>query len=158
EELLRATRVYEPNALVRQKDALETSLFYLVDYARRMPERVNLTESNSRVKKMCEDLSEEIVKITLDPESVIQKHGKLKSWLYAILSVGTCIIYCEETDRHNAEQDEAKRQRRIAESKSKPIRKTRKAEDKWQSQLAGNIFQKASDTTKKDSSDQPSLF
>lgn len=158
EELLRATREYEPNALIRQKNVLDTSLCYLVDYARRMPERVNLTESNNRVKKMCEDLSGEIVKITLDPESIIQKHGKLKSWHYAILSVGTCIIYCEETDRHNAEQDEAKRQRRIAESKSKPIRKTRKAEDKLQSTLAKTIFQKAVETINNDSSEQPSLF
>ena len=127
EEIRKATRgEYEPNAFVRQQDALETSLFYLVDYALRMPERINLTESNNRVKQMCEELAIEIKKITLEPELVVEKHGKLKSWLCAILSVQTCLIYCEGTDRHNAEQDEIKRLNRINQAKSKSLPVKRK--------------------------------
>ena len=55
-----ATREFESNPFLRQKDALETSLCYLVDYALRMPERVNLTETNIRVKQMCEELAFEL--------------------------------------------------------------------------------------------------
>lgn len=158
EEIRKATREYEPNAFVRQKDVLETSLFYLVDYALRMPERVNLNESNVRVKQMCEELAFEIEKITLEPEKVVEKHGKLKSWLSAILSVQTCLIYCEETDRYNAEQDEAKCLNRLAQAKRKSLPIKRKSEDKWQSDLAKSVFQKVVGTTNKDLSDQPSLF
>lgn len=158
EEIRKATREYEPNAFVRQKDALETSPFYLVDYALRMPERVNLTESNNRVKQMCEELAFEIEKITLEPEKVVEKHGKLKSWLSAILSVQTCLIYCEESDRHNAEQDEAKRLNRLAQSNSKLSSTQKKSKEKWQSDLAKTIFQKANDKMVEKSSEQPSLF
>lgn len=158
EELFRATREYEPDSLIRQKDALETSLFYLVDYAQRMPERVNLTESNNRVKEMCQDLASEIEKITLEPESVINKHGKLKVLLIAILSVRTCLIYCQETDRHIAEQEKAKRLQQIARQKKKSPPKRQKSKDKWQSDLAKIIFQKTVSQANDDSSGQPSLF
>lgn len=158
EEIRQATREYEPNAFVRQQDALETSLFYLVDYALRMPERVNLNESNVRVKQMCEELAFEIEKITFEPEKIVEKRGKLKSWLSAILSVQTCFIYCEETDRHNAEQDEIKRLNRLNQARSKLLPVKRKNEDKWQSDLAKSVFQKVVGTTNKDLSDQPSLF
>ena len=158
EEIRKATREYEPNAFVRQKDALETSLFYLVDYAQRMPERVDLTESNSRVKQMCEELAAEIEKITLEPDLIISERGKLKSWLSAILSVQTCFIYCEETDRHNAEQDEIKRLNRLNQAKSKSLPTKRKNEDKWQSDLAKSVFQKVVGKSNEDLSDQPSLF
>ena len=158
EEIRKATREYEPNALVRQKDALETSLFYLVDYALRMPERVNLTESNNRVKQMCEELAFEIEKITFEPEVIIEKHGKLKSWLSAILSVQTCLIYCEETDRYNAEQDEIKSLNRLNQAKKKSLPTKRKNEDKRRSDLAKSVFQKTVGKSNKDLSDQPSLF
>lgn len=157
EEIHQATREYEPNAFVRQQDALETSLFYLVDYALRMPERVNLNESNVRVKQMCEELAFEIEKITFEPEKIIEKRGKLKSWLSAILSVQTCLIYCEETDRYNAEQDEIKRLNRLNQAK-KSLSVKRKYEDKRQSDLAKSIYQKVVGTTNEDLSDQPSLF
>ena len=158
EEIRKATREYEPNAFVRQQDALETSIFYLVDYALRMPERVNLTASNSRVKQLCEELAFEIEKITFEPEKVVEKHGKLKSWLSAILSVQTCLIYCEETDRYNAEQDEAKRLNRLAQSNSKSPSIQKKSKEKWQSDLAKTIFQKANDKMVEKPSEQPSLF
>lgn len=157
EEIRKATREIEPNPFLRQKDALETSLCYLVDYALRMPERVNLTDTNNRVKEMCEELAFEIVSITSKPELIIEKRGKLKSWLSAILSVQTCLIYCEETDRYNAEQDEVKRLSRLAQAKKKSLPIERKLEEKWQSDLAKSIFQKASKTDEK-SSEQPSLF
>lgn len=99
EEVWKVTKEFEPNAFLRQKDSLETSLFYLVDYARRMTEQVNLTETNGRVKQMCEELAFEIEKITLETETIINKHGKLKSWLKAILAVQTCLIYREENKR-----------------------------------------------------------
>ena len=159
EEIRKASRgEYEPDAFVRQQDALETSLFYLVDYALRMPERVNLTESNNRVKQMCEELASETRKITFEPEKVVEKHGKLKSWLSAILSVQTCLIYCEETDRYNAEQDEAKRLNRLAQSNSKSPSTQKKSKEKWQSDLAKTIFQKANDKMVEKPSEQPSLF
>ncbi len=157
EEIRIATREIEPNPFLRQKDALETSLCYLVDYALRMPERLNLTETNNRVKEMCEELAFKIVKITSEPESVIEKHGKLKSWLSAILSVQTCLIYCGETDRYNAEQDEAKRLSRLAQAKKKSLPIKPKSKEKWKSDLAKSIFQKASKSDEK-STEQPSLF
>ena len=158
EEVLKATREYEPNAYLRQKDALCTSLFYLVDYAMRMPEWINLSESNGRVKEMCERLAAEIEKITLEPETIINQHGKLKSWLKAILAVNTCLIYREETERNIAEQDEAKRLRRAAPPKKKSLRDEQKSEEKWQSALAKNIFLKASRDGREKPSEQPSLF
>jgi hypothetical protein len=162
EELWKATREYEPDACLRQRDALETSLFYLVDYASRMPERVNLSESNNRVRKMCEELADEIEKITRKPSEIINKRGKLKAWLKAILSVQTCLIYRDETERFIAEEDAAKRLKRAeaqAKNYSQPTATTSKTgSDKWQSNLAKSIFQKASAKIPPQSSEQPSLF
>lgn len=158
EEIRRATGEYEPDAYLRQKDALDTSLFYLIDFALRMPERVNLTENNSRVKEMCEDLAAEIEKITFEPNKVISKHGKLKVWLKAILAVQSCIIYTEETTRHIAQEDAAKRLCRIAQAKTNKLPAQKHNPNKWQSALAKTIFQKANAKTLDESSAQPSLF
>lgn len=162
EELWRATREYEPDAYLRQQNALCSCLAYLVDYAVRMPDRVNLTARNDRVKEMCEDLAAEVVKITVAPDEIITKHGKLKVWLKAILAVRTCLIYTEETDRHNAEQDAAKRAARLAPPKVNQVSGAPAGDKKWQSDLAKNIFQKAfgnsSAKLAAESSEQPSLF
>lgn len=159
EELWRATREHEPDAFLRQQNALETSLFYLADYASRMPERVNLTESNARVRQMCEELSGEIEKITRQPNEIIRERGKLKAWLNAILSVQTCLIYREETERFIAAEDAAKRQRHAAQVKNYSAAATSENDSgKWQSDLAKSIFQKASAKAISGSSEQPSLF
>lgn len=163
EELWRATKEYEPDAFLRQQDALDTCLAYLVDYAVRMPERVNLAESNNRVKKMCAELADEIDKITRAPEEIIGERGKLKSWLKAILSVQTCLIYREETERFLAEQAAAKRAARIAPVKKNPPAAEPPAVEKWQSDLAKNIFKKAfgksaEKPAAQSASEQPSLF
>lgn len=162
EELWRATKEFEPDAFSRQQDALETCLNYLVDYAVRMPERVNLAESNARVKEMCEELADEIEKITFAPDEIICKRGKLKSWLKAILSVQTCLIYREETERFIAEQDALRRASRlVAPKQTKSVTAQPKAE-KWQSDLAKKIFQKtvgkSPTAPPTQSSEQPSLF
>lgn len=162
EELWRATREFEPDAFSRQKDALDTCISYLVDFAVRMPERVNLTERNNRAKEMCEDLALEVENITLRPDGVIKRHGKLKVWLKAILSVQTCLIYTEETDRHNAEQDALRRAARLAPPKVNQVSGAPAGDKRWQSDLAKNIFQKAfrnsSAKPAAESSEQPSLF
>ena len=162
EELWRATREYEPDAYLRQQNALDTCLAYLVDFAVRMPDRVNLTASNDRVMEMYEDLAAEVVKITVAPDEIIAKHGKLKVWLKAILSVRTCLIYTEETDRHNAEQDALRRAAKLALPKANRVSGASAGDKKWQSDLAKNIFQKAfgnsSAKPAAESSEQPSLF
>lgn len=158
EELFRSSREFEPNPLIRQNDALDTSLFYLVNYAQKMPERINLTEGNSRVKKMCEDLAFEIERITNKPESVIAERGKLKDWLRAILSVGTCIIYGEETERFIAERKKVKRLDKFTGSKNAISRSSQKSTGKWQSDLAKAIFQNTLEVGSKRSTDQPNLF
>lgn len=162
EELWRATKEFERDEFLRQQDALDTCFSYLVDYAVRMPERVNLAESNNRVKKMCEELSFEIDKITFKPEEIINERGKLKSWLKAILSVQTCLIYREETARCIAEQDAARLAARIAPLKVSQVSAPPANDKKWQSDLAKNIFQKAfgnpSAKPAEESSEQLSLF
>lgn len=156
EEVSCAGSDYEPNLYLRHQDALRTSVFYLVDFARRMPEWINLSTTNERVRKICDELADEIEQITYEPESVIARRGKLKSWLKAILAVQTCWIYCEETERVIAETEESKRLQRTenpAKNKeSKPIPQP----NKWQSALAREIFQKVSN--RQNSSEQPSLF
>lgn len=158
EELWRATKDYEPDAYLRQRDALDTCLAYLVDYAVRMPERVNLAESNGRVKEMCAGLADEIEKITHAPNEIISERGKLKAWLKAILSVQTCLIYRAETERFLAEQDAAKRAARLAPAKKDSPAAAPLTAEKWQSDLAKNIFQKASAKIQSEQSEQPSLF
>ena len=98
EEVYHAGNDFEPNLYLRHSDALATCLFYLVDFARRMPEWINLSTETARVREMCGDLADEIEQITYEPEAVIAKHGKLKAWLKAKLAVQTCLIYREETD------------------------------------------------------------
>jgi hypothetical protein len=156
EEVRDAGKEFDPNLFSRHQDAFLTSVFYLVDFARRMPERVNLTTENERVRKMCGELADEIEQITYEPEAVIVKHGKLKSWLKAILAVQTCWIYREETERVIAEKEAAKRLQRLEKTtktkQSKPISQPKQ----WQSDLAQAIFQKVSG--KQNASEQPSLF
>lgn len=158
-ELWSATRDYEPDAFLRQRDALETSLFYLVDYASRMPERVNLTESNGRVCEMLEELTDEIDNITRWADEIIGERGKLKAWLSATLSVQTCLIYREETERFIAEEDALRRARRAAtQAESHQPQPAKSGAGKWQSNLAKNIFEKATAKTQAEAAEQPSLF
>jgi hypothetical protein len=156
EEVYCAGKEFEQNLFLRHQDAFLTSVFYLVDFACRMPNRVNLSTENERVRQMCGELADEIEQITYEPEAVIAKHGKLKSWLKAKLAVQTCLIYREETARVMAEEEEAKRQRRIPPiiKKSKPQAKSQP--EKWQSALAQEILNKVSGG--QNSSEQPSLF
>lgn len=162
EELWRAGRDYEPDAFLRQEDALRTCFSYLVDFAVRMPEWINTTETNERVRKMCRELADEIEKITVAPGDIIGERGKLKSWLKAILSVQTCLIYREETARVIAEEDAARLAARIAPPKVNQISAAPAEDKKWQSDLAKNIFQKAVGIfpakRAEQSSEQPSLF
>jgi hypothetical protein len=163
EEIRRAGREFEPDAKLRQEDALQTCLFYLVDFARRMPEWIDTTETNDRVKLLCLELSEEIEKITLRPAGVIEKHGKLKVWLKAILAVQTCLIYREETARNINRQDEAKRTAMFSPVKNKPVNDASFNEKERYSALAKNIFENvcgksSGKPSEKPSETQPSLF
>ncbi len=163
EEIRRAGREFEPDAKLRQEDALQTCLFYLVDFARRMPEWIDTTETNDRVKLLCLELSEEIEKITLRPAGVIEKHGKLKVWLKAILAVQTCLIYREETARNINRQDEAKRAAMFSPVKNKPVNDASFNEKERYSALAKNIFENvcgksSGKPSEKPSETQPSLF
>jgi len=158
EEVYRAGSDYEPNLFLRHLDALATCLFYLVDFARRMPEWINLSTETSRVRAMCGDLADEIEQITYEPESVIANHGKLKAWLKAKLAVQTCLIYREETTRVIAEEEEARRLSRIKQPIKNRISDSNSKQDKWQSDLARSIFQKVSGKSSDNSSAQPSLF
>ena len=158
EEVSSAGSEYEPSIYLRHQDALATCVFYLVDFACRMPEWINLSTDTARVREMCGDLSDEIEQITYEPDAVIAKHSKLKAWLKAKLAVQTCWIYREETARVIAEKEEAKRRERIKQpakiKNAEPISQT----PKWQSDLARAIFQKVSGKSAENSSAQPSLF
>ena len=158
EEVYRAGSDFEPNLFLRHSDALATCLFYLVDFARRMPEWINLSTETGRVREMCGDLSDEIEQITYEPEAVIAKHGKSKVWLKAILAVQTCLIYREETERVIAEEEEARRLSRIKQPIKKQMPGSNSKPDKWQSDMARLIFQKVSGKSSENSSAQPSLF
>ncbi len=141
EEIRRAGREFEPDAKLRQEDALQTCLFYLVDFVRRMPEWIDTTAGNDRVKLLCLELSEEIEKITLRPAGVIQKHGKLKAWLKAILAVQTCLIYREETARNINQQDETKRAAMFSPVKNNSLTPAVIKEEEGYSAVAKNIFE-----------------
>lgn len=156
EEVSSARSEYEPNLYLRHTDALATCVFYLVDFACRMPEWINLSTENERVREMCGELADEIEQITYEPEAVIAKHGKLKSWLKAILAVQTCWIYREESDRAIAEKEEAKILRRTKQSVKNKSLEANSQTDKWQSDLARSIFNKVSG--RQNPSEQPSLF
>ena len=164
EELWRATKEYEPDPFLRQEDALRTCLAYLVDFAVRMPEWINTTETNERVRKMCRELADEIEKITVAPKEIIDERGKLKSWLKAILSVQTCLIYREETARVIVEQDAAKRAARLSPAKINKTVAASANKEKWQSDLAKSIFEKTLGKTPEKLTEQspvreqPSLF
>jgi hypothetical protein len=158
EEVYQAGKEYETNLHLRHHDALCTCIFYLVDFARQMPEWINLSTETARVREMCGDLADEIEQITYEPEAVIAKHGKLKAWLKAKLAVQTCLIYREETERVIAEEEEAKRLSRIKQPIKNPLPDSNSKPDKWQSDLARSIFQKVSGKSSENSSPQPSLF
>lgn len=151
-EIYEATKEYEPDPFVRQKDALETSIYYLIDFALRMPDRVDLSENTLRVREICEDLSQEIERITLKPDEVIKTRGKLKVWLNAILSVQTCLIYRNETDRFIAEQDKEKRRKQVELQKAQTF-EAKKAK-KNLSSLADKILK----NTQAKADEQPTLF
>lgn len=155
EEVRLAGKDFNLNLFSRHQDALLTTIFYLVDFARRMPEWINLTTETERVRKMCGELADEIEQITYEPEAVIAKHGKLKSWLKAILAVQTCWIYREETERVIAEKEQKKRLQRTDKPDKKEINPISHPKQ-WQSALARAIFQKV--IGRQNSSEQPSLF
>ncbi len=163
EEIRRAGREFEPDARLRQADALQTCLFYLVDFARRMPEWIDTTETNDRVKLACRELSEEIEKITLRPAEAIERRGKLKVWLKAILAVQTCLIYREETARNIKQQDEAKRAANFSPEKNNSLARSVVKEEERYSALAKNIFENvcgksSAKPSEKSPETQPSLF
>lgn len=156
EEVSSAGSEYEPNLYLRHTDALATCVFYLVDFACRMPEWINLSTENERVREMCGELADEIEQITYEPEAVIAARGKLKSWLKAKLAVQTCWIYREETNRVIAEKEAAKILSRTKQPIKNKSLEANSQTDKWQSDLARSIFNKVSG--KKSASEQPSLF
>ena len=163
EEIRRAGREFEPDAKLRQEDALQTCLFYLVDFARRMPEWINTTETNDRIKLACRELAEEVEKITRCPAEVIERHGKLKVWLKAILAVQTCLIYREETARNINRQDEAKHAAMFSPVKNKPDDDASFNDKERYSALAKNIFENVCGKSSVNPSEksleaQPSLF
>jgi hypothetical protein len=164
EEIWETGREFEPDARLRQADALQTCLFYLVDFARRMPEWIDTTAAgNDRVKLLCLELSEEIEKITLRPAEVIEKRGKLKVWLKAILAVQTCLIYREETARFINRQDEAKRAANFSPVKNNSLARAVDKQEEWLSAVAKNIFENVCGKSSikpsaKSPEAQPSLF
>ena len=163
EEIRRAGREFEPDARLRQADALQTCLFYLVDFARRMPEWIDTTAGNDRIKLACRELAEEIEEITLRPAVAIKRRGKLKVWLKAILAVQTCLIYREETARNINRQDEAKRAAMFSSVKNNLFVEAPVKEEERYSVLAKNIFEDVCGKSSVKPSDkspesQPSLF
>ena len=158
EEVYRAGKQYEPNLHSRHKDALATSVFYLVDFARRMPEWINLSTTNERVREMCDELADEIEQVTYEPEAVIARHGKLKVWLKAKLAVQTCLIYRAETTRNIAEQDEAKRLRHLNQPKINSPNISKPTAENGKSSLARQLFKKITERAQASASEQPSLF
>jgi hypothetical protein len=121
-----------------------------------MPQWINLSTENKRVRQMCGELADEIEQITYEPDAVIARHGKLKSWLKAKLAVQTCLIYNEETARVIAEKEQEKRlQRTEKPNKNKEINLISQPKQ-WQSALAQEIFQKVSG--RQNTSEQPTLF
>ncbi len=163
EEIWRAGREFEPDARLRQEDALQTCLFYLVDFARRMPEWIDTTAGNDRIKLTCRELAEEIEEITLRPAVAIERRGKLKVWLKAILAVQTCLIYREETARNINRQDEEKRAAKFSPVKNSSLACATLEDEEWHSALAKNIFENVCGKSsvkisEKSPETQPSLF
>lgn len=160
EEVRRAGKEFDLDPLVRQDDALKTALFYLADFARRMPERVDLSENTMRVREICDDLAEEIEKITLKPDEVIRERGKLKIWLKAILAVQTSLIYRDETERYIAEQDERQREDRLQEirksssGRAKSVKPPQDEDEFFAAPVAAKVLKEIQEI----GSEQPSLF
>lgn len=157
EEIRTATAQYDPNPLSRQQDALLTAVYYLVDFAVRMPEWIETTAKNERVEKTCRELAEELIKITEHPDEIIAERGKLKSWLKAILAVNTSLIYVEETEKAVARDREAKRLRQAA-SKNDLFSASHDEPRNQQTALAKNIWSKAQSKVAGEHSEQQSLF
>jgi hypothetical protein len=155
EEVYQAGSCYGPILYLRHRDALTTCVFYLVDFACRMPEWINLSTDTKRVSEMCGELADEIEQITYEPEAVIARHGKLKAWLKAKLAVQTCLIYREETTRVIVEKERTKRLQRI-ESPSKKESWKHGQNSMAQSDLACLILNKINGI--QNLSEQPSLF
>jgi hypothetical protein len=130
----------------------------LVDFARRMPEWINLSTTNERVREMCGELADEIEQITYEPEAVIARHGKLKVWLKGKSGSSDVLIYREETERNIAEQDEAKRLRRLNQPKLDSREHSKPTAETSESSLARQIFQKVTGRAQETASEQPSLF
>lgn len=160
EEIFRAGKPeQETDLFLRQTGALETALFYLVDFAARMPERVNLSETNGRVKKMCEALALEIEKITRAPGAGLAREGKLKVRLVALLAVETCLIYREETERYLAEEEAEKRLSRSPQANAPaPDAPQANGDQEEPRALQKNVRRKAGSSKAQDSSAQLSLF
>ena len=158
EEVFRAGREYDPDLHSRHRDALCASVFYLVDFACRMPEWINLSTDTERVRDMCGEIADEIEQITYEPEAVIARHGKLKVWLKAKLAVQTCLIYRAETERNIAEQDEAKRQRRLNQPKINSLIYSKSTAENRELSLARQLFKKVTEKVQASVSEQPSLF
>jgi hypothetical protein len=158
EEVFRAGKEYDPDLHSRHKDALAVSIFYLVDFASRMPEWINLSTTNERVREMCGDLADEIEQITYEPETVIARHGKLKVWLKAKLAVQTCLIYRAETERNIAEADESKRLSRLNQPKINSLIYSKPTAENRELSLARQLFKKVTEKAQASASEQPSLF
>ena len=158
EEVFRAGKEYDPDLHSRHRDALCASIFFLVDFAHRMPEWINLSTTNERVREMCGELADEIEQITYEPEAVIARHGKLKVWLKAKLAVQTCIIYREETERNIADQDEAKRLRCLNQPKINSPNISKPTAENRELSLAQQLFKKVIEKAQASASEQPSLF
>lgn len=151
DEILHSAGEFEADQFLRQKDALETAVFYLTTFANGMPERVNLTASNQNVVRICDRLTNEIERITFCPETVIAERGKLKAWLVAILAAGTCWIYQQETARSNSEK--------ASEKVLKPVKVSPKRDrSDLAAQLLQTVFSKRIETPRQDSNQQGSLF
>jgi hypothetical protein len=128
-----------------------------------MPEWIDTTVGNDRVKLFCLELAEEIEEITLRPAVAIEKRGKLKVWLKAILAVQTCLIYREETARNIKQQDEAKLTTNFSSEKNNSLARSVVKEEERYSALAKNIFENVCGKSSVKPSEkspemQPSLF
>lgn len=147
-----SSRQYEPDIFLRQRDAVQKSLYFLVDFARPMPPWINLAPSNENVREVCRRLAEAVDELTFRPQEVVLRDGTLKAALYAILEVGTCWIYAEEIERNIALRKQAKTG---VSSKNLPV-VANSRNPATQSALAQKVLQKVIGKT--DSREQPSLF
>lgn len=167
EEILRATREYNPDSTARFVDAMTTAIYYLTDFSSRMPAWIDVSVNNDRVVAMCQELAAEIEGITFRPDKIIHERGKLKSWLKAILAVQTCLIYREETERVIA-RDKAAKLAGEAKPNSSLSNAAEPSKQMRQTGIAAVIWKKAQTAVARDkptisktvqkTSEQPSLF